>query len=64
MAITDEIISMAGDLENYPQWKSWMPELTPIGHAYVKGEPRRYYKHKRGGYYYRRCTEAEMHCYK
>lgn len=64
MAVTDEIISMAGDLENYKQWKSWMPLLTFIGHAYVKGEPRCYYKHKNGRYYYRGCTEAEMHRYK
>ncbi len=53
MAVTEEIICMAGDLENYKQWKSWMPQLTPMGHAYVKGEPRCYYKHQKGKYYYR-----------
>ena len=62
MAVTDEIKRSAGDLEQYKQWRSWMPFLTPIGYAYSRdGEPRRYYIHKNGRYYYIAVTEAEMH---
>lgn len=62
MAVSDEIKANAGDLEQYPQWKSWMPMLTPIGYAYSRdGEPRRYYRHQDGRFYYKGVTEAEMH---
>ena len=61
MAVTDEIKAKAADLEQYPQWKSWMPLLTPIGYAYSKErEPRRYYRHQNGSFYYRGVTESEM----
>lgn len=61
MAVTDAIVSAAGDLELYKQWKTWMPLLTKIGYRYVKGEARCYYRHKDGRYYYRTVAEAEMH---
>lgn len=61
MAVTDEIVSVAGDLENNKFWRSRMANMKPIGYRYVKGEARRYYTDGRGGYYYRTVTEAEMH---
>lgn len=64
MAVTDEIVSKAGDMERYPQWRTWMKDMTKIGYRYVKGEPRCYYKFYNGDYYYRIVTEAEMHRYK
>ena len=62
MEVSDEIKAKAGNLENHKGWRSWMKFLTPIGCAYSRdGEPRRYYIHKNGGYYYRAITEAEMY---
>lgn len=52
---------VAGDLENIPWWRSKMKYLTSIGCAYVRNEPRRYYRDKNGRYYYRRVAECELH---
>lgn len=62
MTVTEEIIRTAADLEQFKQWRMWMPRLKPLGYAYVKGEARRYYLHKdTGHYFYRTVSEAEMH---
>lgn len=62
MAVTDEIVEKAGNLELFKQWKTWMPKLKHIGYRYVKGEARSYYIHKEDGkYWYRTVSEAEMH---
>lgn len=64
MAVTEEIMRVAGDITLYPNWKARLRDLTPIGYAYRNGEPRRYYKDGDRRYYYRPVTEAEMHRYK
>lgn len=65
MAVTEEIMRKAGDLELLPNWRYRISQLTPIGYAYGKGnEPRRYYKDGRGSYYYREVSESEMHRFK
>lgn len=51
----------ASNMENLLNWKSWMPYMTPIGYTYVNGEPRRYYRDKRGYYFYRVVSECELH---
>lgn len=62
MAVTDEIMKKAGDLELLPNWRSRISRLTPVGYAYGSGnEPRRYYTDGNGRYYYRGVTESEMH---
>lgn len=64
MAVTDEIISKAGDITWQKNWRTRVAGMKRIGERYVKGEARRYYTDGRGGYYYRPITEAEMHRYK
>lgn len=64
MAVTDEIVSVAGNMENYPQWKSWMKHMKKIGYRQINGEARCYYRFYNGSFFYRRVTEAEMHRYK
>ncbi|MBP3677414.1 MAG: hypothetical protein J6I97_03620 [Agathobacter sp.] len=64
MTATQELLKAqkeAMNVEELLNWRSWMPYLTPIGCAYVKGEPRRYYKDARGYYYYRAVNESELH---
>lgn len=64
MTATQELLNAqkeAKNVENLINWRSWMPYLTPLGCAYEKGEPRRYYKDARGYYYYRVVTESELH---
>lgn len=64
MAVTQELLTEqkeAKNVENLINWKSWIPYLTPLGCAYVNGEPRRFYKDARGFYYYRVVNEAELH---
>lgn len=61
MAVTDEIVNVAGDITLYKNWRVRVADMTRIGERYVKGEARRYYTDGRGGYYYRPITEAEMH---
>lgn len=53
----------AQNIESLPNWRSWMPFLTPEcdGYIYVNGEPRRYYKHVTERYFYRIVPECEMH---
>lgn len=64
MAVTEEIMRQAGDIENYKNWRYLLSSMTPIGYAYRNGEPRRYYSDGNGRYYYRGVTEAEMHRHK
>lgn len=61
MAVSQIIIDKAGNLENNRYWRARMSSMKPIGYEYVKGEARRYYTDGRGGYYYRKVTESEMH---
>lgn len=51
----------AQDIENFRNWRSWMPHMKALGYAYKNGEPRRYYKHVSGRIFYRKVTESEMH---
>lgn len=62
MAVTEEIMKKAGDLELLPGWRAKLSRLKPIGYEYGSGhEPRRYYTDGDGGYYYRGVTESEMY---
>lgn len=61
MAVAAIIKSNAGDIELHKNWKVRLASMTHIGYDYVNGEARRYYSDGRGGYYYRRVSEAEMH---
>lgn len=65
MTRTEELLKAqreAGDIESIPWWRSKMSSLARVGEAYVRGEPRRYYKDERtGSYYYLRIAECEMH---
>jgi len=64
MSATQELLlaqKIAGDLELIPWWKRMMSHLTPLGYAYVNGEPRKYYRYVNGRYYYRRVAECELH---
>lgn len=65
MSATQELLYAqreASNLEHFTNWKSWLPYITPIGCAYVNGEPRRYYKQKNGNrYFYRVVAECELH---
>lgn len=65
MTATQELLkaqnSNASNVEHLTNWRSWMPHLTPLGCAYVNGEPRRYYKDKRGYYFYKIVTESELY---
>lgn len=61
MAVTDEIVSVAGDVTWNKNWRYRIANMKRIGDRYVNGEARRYYSDGRGGYYYRQITEAEMH---
>ena len=64
MAVTDEIVSVAGDITWHKNWRARVAQMAYIGDRYVKGEARRYYTDGRGGYSYRPISEAEMHRYK
>lgn len=64
MAVTEEIIKDACNLETLINWKGLMQYMTPIGCVYVNHEPRRYYKNRIGHYYYRVISESEMHKYR
>ena len=64
MTVSDEIVSVAGDITWSKNWRTRIANMKRIGEKYVNGEARRYYTDGRGGYYYREITEAEMHRYK
>ena len=64
MAITDVIVSNAGDITNYKDWRRRVAGMTYIGDRYVRGKARRYYSDGNDRYYFRPITEAEMHRYK
>ena len=61
MAVTDEIVKKASNLETLTNWKALMQYMTPIGCTYVNNEPRRYYRNRIGHYYYRVVSESEVH---
>lgn len=64
MTATQELLTAqkeAKNLESLINWRSWLPYLENLGCAYVKGQPRRFYKDKRGYYYYRVVNEVELH---
>lgn len=64
MAVTEEIMRNAYDMEQYRNWRIRLRSMTPVGYAYGNGEPRRYYRDEEGKYCYRSVTESEMHRYK
>lgn len=61
MAVTDEIVSKAGDITWHKNWRTRVAKMYRIGDRYVRNEARRYYTDGRGGYYYRPINEADMH---
>lgn len=61
MGVSAEIKATAGDIELYKNWRVRLRTMKPIAYDYVNGEARRYYSDGRGGYYYRRVSESEMH---
>ena len=64
MTATQELMKAtqeAKNLENLINWRSWLPYLENLGCSYIDGKPRRFYKDKRGFYYYREVSEVELH---
>lgn len=61
MAVTDEIVRVAGDITWNKNWRTRIAKMHRIGDRYVRGEARRFYTDGKGNYYYRPISEAEMH---
>ena len=61
MAVTDEIVKKARNLEALTNWKALIQYMTPLDYKYVNNEPRLYYINRIGHYYYRRVSESEVH---